>query len=230
MISVIIPTLNAAKGLAPTLAALVPAAADGLVREVIISDGGSSDQTLEIADAMGCRIIRGSRGRGQQLIAGALEARGPWLLFLHADTALSSGFEREVSAFMEQVDMSGEEKAAAFAFALDSFAWQARFLEMMVALRCVVFRLPYGDQGLLIRQSHYRRLGGYRPFPLLEDVDLVRRIGARDLKILRASALTSANRFEKDGYFRRSLRNLLLLFQYLRGRSPDAIAASYERR
>lgn len=227
MISVVIPTLDAAASLAQTLTALVPAAADGLVREVIISDGGSRDETLAIADAMGCTIIDGESGRGTQLAAGAAPARGPWLLFLHADTVPGPGWEREVEAFIERADKEGRDRAACFSFALDGFGWKARLLEGMVALRCLVFALPYGDQGLLIPLSHYRRLGGYRKVALMEDVDMVRRIGRRHLTILRTRAITSARRYESEGYMRRSLRNLSCLVLYHLGAPPEALARRY---
>ena len=120
MISVIIPTLNAQSGLAATLTALVPATVDGIVREVIVVDGGSTDRTAAIADEAGTRFVTRSGGRGYQLLAGAHRARFPWLLFLHADTVLQSGWEREATALMEAVD-SGKRPltAAAFRFALD---------------------------------------------------------------------------------------------------------------
>lgn len=230
MISVIVPTLNAANGLPATLSALVAAAAEGVVCDVIISDGGSQDQTLTIADAMGCCTVEGPRGRGLQLIAGANLARGPWLLFLHADTVLMPGWEREVIAFIERVEGQGVERAAYFSFALDSFAWQARVLENLVALRTWLFALPYGDQGILIRQSHYQRLGGFKSLPLMEDVDLVRRIGRTSLRGLRSTALTSAKRYEKDGYLSRSLHNLSCLLFYYLGVPADALVARYEKR
>ena len=119
MISVIIPTLNAADGLATTLTALVPGVVAGVIREVIVVDGGSTDRTLEIAEASGADIVRAERGRGQQLKAGAEVARSDWLLFLHADTALETGWADEVSAFMERVDTGNRPAtAAAFRFVL----------------------------------------------------------------------------------------------------------------
>ena len=230
MISVIIPTFNAGDGLAASLSALVPAASAGLIREVVVSDGGSQDHTLEIAEGMGCKIVQAERGRGSQLMAGAAAARGPWLLFLHADTVLSPGWDSEASNFMERADLNDKDIAGFFCFALDSYAWQARILEAVVWWRCLLFALPYGDQGLLLRQSHYRRLGGYHALPLMEDVDLVRRIGRRALMGLRSKAITSAQRYERDGYVKRSLRNLSCLLLYALGRPIASIVQRYEAR
>jgi rSAM/selenodomain-associated transferase 2 len=215
MISVVIPTLNSQAGLAGALASLVPAAVDGLVREVIIVDAGSSDQTAAIVDHAGARLISSERGRGKQLAAGAAQARFPWLLFLHADTALAAGWEREAVEFMARVD-TGERRpgAAAFRFALDDQGLRPRLLERLVAARCALLGLPYGDQGLLLPKRLYERVGGFRPLDLMEDVDLVRRLGARRISMLRAQALTSAERFQRDGYAQRSLRNLLCLTLY----------------
>jgi rSAM/selenodomain-associated transferase 2 len=215
MISAIIPTLNAERTLTSTLAALVPAAADGLIREAIVVDGGSSDDTTAIVDAAGADLVRGTSGRGSQLAAGARRARFPWLLFLHADTVLAPGWEHDATRFMERVDDGSTPlAAAAFRFALDDMGLKPRLLERLVALRCTALRLPYGDQGLLIPKRLYEEIGGYRPLPLMEDVDLVRRLGRRRLVMLRAPAVTSAERFRREGYARRSARNLLCLALY----------------
>jgi rSAM/selenodomain-associated transferase 2 len=215
MISVIIPTLNAQDGLAQTLAALVPAAVDGLVREVIVIDGGSSDATATIADEAGATFVVKSGGRGYQLMAGARRARFPWLLFLHADTVLEPEWEREVSLFMEAVDKGKRPlSAAAFRFALDDAGLRPRLLERLVAVRCALMRLPYGDQGLIMPQLLYREIGGYGSHPLMEDVDIVLRLGRRRLAMLRSRAVTSAVRYRRDGYLLRSLRNLLCLLLY----------------
>jgi rSAM/selenodomain-associated transferase 2 len=215
MISVIIPTLDAEDGLAQTLAALVPAAVDGLVREVIVIDGGSGDATAAIADEAGATFVERSGGRGYQLMAGARRARFPWLLFLHADTVLEPGWEREASAFMEAVDRGKRPMAAAaFRFALDDAGIRPRLLERLVAARCALLRLPYGDQGLLIPQPLYGEIGGYGSHPLMEDVDIALRLGRRRLAMLRSRAVTSAVRYRRDGYLVRSLRNLLCLALY----------------
>lgn len=216
MISVIIPTLNADDGLAACLTALIPAAVEGLVREVIVVDGGSSDRTLKIIEQSGAELVRSPPGRGEQLGTGAARARGPWLLFLHADTVLETGWEREVSALMERVDNGRRETtAASFRFALDDLGFWPRMVEAGVALRCALFRLPYGDQGLLIPKQLYQQVGGYSQLPLMEDVDLVRRIGRRRMMVLRSRAVTSAVRYQRDGYVRRSIRNLSCFTLYL---------------
>lgn len=212
MISVVIPTLNAEAHLARCLTALVPAAVDGVVREVVIVDGGSSDATAKIADDAGATFIKAERGRGQQLAAGAAAAKSRWLLFLHADTVLQPGWEEEVLHFMRDVDF-GERRAAAavFRFALNDTGFWAGYLQAMVRLRCGLFALPYGDQGLLISRQLYDAIGGYRPLTLMEDVELVRRLGRRRLAFLRARAVTSATRYRQGGYPLRMLRNLTCL-------------------
>lgn len=137
-------------------------------------DGGSTDDTRIIADAAGTQLIEAPRGRGSQLEAGARQARGNWLLFLHADTVLEHGWTDEVEAFIERVESGRRHQAAAFfRFALDDDGFMTRAMEMLVALRCQVFALPYGDQGMLISRQLYQRLGGFRSLPLMEDVDLV---------------------------------------------------------
>jgi len=218
MLAVIIPTLNAEQTLAATLTALIPATVDGLVCQVVIADGGSTDKTLEIADAAGATIITSEKGRGQQMCAGAEHAKHRWLLFLHADTVLDHGWEAEASKFMERVDKGHfKQSAAAFKFRLDDDGIRTNLMEAGVSLRCAALRLPYGDQGLLIPETLYREVGGYKKIPLLEDVDFVRRLGYRRLKMLRAGATTNAARFRREGYTLRVLRNWACLAMYATG-------------
>jgi rSAM/selenodomain-associated transferase 2 len=213
MISVVIPTLDAETCLPDTLSALIPATIDGLIREVIVVDAGSKDRTCEIADAAGAEVLSSSPNRGGQLRAGAARAKHPWLLFLHADTVLDAGWEREAAHFMERVD-TGRTKpaAAAFRFALDDEGVAPRCLESLVRLRCVVLRLPYGDQGLLLPRRLYDKVGGYRELPVMEDLDLVRRLGG--VRMLHARAVTSAQRYRRDGYLKRAFKNQLCLLLY----------------
>ena len=223
MISVVIPTLNASESLDATIRSLPRA----LVTEVIISDGGSADNTLDLARSHEARIVEGAAGRGGQLARGAAAARGDWLLFLHADTRLDEAAGQAMDRFMKR--HHSKEAAGYFRFSLDDVGAAARILEWGVSLRCRLFGLPYGDQGLLVCRAFYDWLGGYRPLPLMEDVDIARRIGRKRLKRLEADAVTSAERYRRGGYARRVIRNLSCLCLYLLGVSPDRIKSRYER-
>jgi rSAM/selenodomain-associated transferase 2 len=221
-ISVIIPTLDAAEEVPGALAAL---AGSGLLREIIVSDGGSRDDTVAIAAAAGARVVLGPRGRGIQLIAGAAAATGEWLLFLHADCRLAAGWERAAAEFIARP--GAPDSAGYFTFALDDPDPAARRLERIVAWRCRLLGLPYGDQGLLIARGLYDAVGGFAPIPLMEDVDLIRRLGRRRLAPIGAQAISSARRYRRDGYLRRPLRNLLCLSLYFAGVPPRRIERLY---
>lgn len=209
------PTLNAAGTLADALAACAPC-------RVVVADGGSTDETRTLAEAAGARVVRAPPGRGGQLAAGAAVADTPWLLFLHADTRLAPGWPDAVRAAMATPG-----RAAYARFTLDDPAPQARRLERLVAWRCRVLALPYGDQGLLISRALYEKVGGFRPLPLMEDVDLVRRLGRRRLTALPVDAVTSAARWRRDGWWRRSARNLGCLGLYFLGLPPVLIRRLY---
>jgi rSAM/selenodomain-associated transferase 2 len=221
-VSVVIPTLNAACELPATLAAL---ANTQLIREIIVADGGSSDDTVAIADAAGARIISARRGRGTQLAAGAAAVTGDWLLFLHADCRLAPGWQPAVEAFVAAPGAAG--RAGYFAFALDDASRAARRLERVVAWRCRALGLPYGDQGLLIARALYQAVGGFAALPLMEDVEFARRLGRRRLAPLGAPAHTSARRYRQEGYICRPLRNLVCLSLYFLGVPARHIARLY---
>ncbi len=223
MISVVIPTLNAQAGLAATLDAVQ--AGEVPVQEIIVSDGGSGDATIEIAARANCRVFRGPPGRGAQLGYGARQAHGSWLLFLHADTRLSRGWGDAASEFIHRTGT--ERRAAVFTFKLDDPTKPALLLEHIVALRGAALGLPYGDQGLLLSRGFYDELGGFSPLPIMEDVDFVRRIGRSRLETLAVPAVTSAERYRRDGYLFRMARNATCLLLYFIGVPAKSIARIY---
>ncbi len=223
MLSVVIPTLDAVATLEPVIRALKTA--DGLVGEIVVADGGSADGTVELARRCGARVGTCPRGRGPQLAAGAGTATQPWLLFLHADTHLHADWERETRRFI--ADPANAGRAAYFRLAFDDPARAARRVERYAAWRSRVLGLPYGDQGLLISRAFYDSIGGFRRIPIMEDVDLVRRMGRRRLVALDARAVTSAARYRRAGYLRRGRRNLMCLLLYFLGVPTGFIARLY---
>jgi rSAM/selenodomain-associated transferase 2/rSAM/selenodomain-associated transferase 1 len=222
-LSIVIPTLNAAANIGEAIGALAEARQTMQV-EIIVVDGGSDDDTCARAAAAGATVVTAPRGRGVQLATGAKRASGPWLLFLHADTTLAPSWSSAGRSFMRA---EGARKAAYFSFALDDAVSMARRIEALANWRARTFGLPYGDQGLLISREMYHALGGYRELPLMEDVDIVRRIGKKRLVELPVVAKTSAARYRRDGYIRRPLRNLSLLTLYFLGVSPRRLARLY---
>ena len=217
MLSVVIPTLNAAGTLGACLEHVAGAG------ELVVADGGSTDVTLAIAERQGARIVRSERGRGIQLGAGAQAASGDWLLFLHADTLLGQGWREAVKRHLSEAP----DAAASFELRLSDPAWQARLVERAVGIRVRLLGLPYGDQGLLVPRALYEAVGGYRPLPLMEDVDLVRRIGRRRLRPLGEPAWTSAARWQRDGWARRSARNLACLALWRLGMPAERVERLY---
>ncbi len=217
MLSVVIPTLDAADHLPACLERMK--AAD----EIIVVDGGSSDETVRLAEAAGVRLVVAPRGRGGQLRAGAEAARGDWLLFLHADTLPAPGWRETVTA--HQANAPG--KAGWFRLRIADRAWQARLIERAVAIRSRRLGLPYGDQGLLIARALYDSVGGYRSLPLMEDVAIVRQLGRSRLAMLDAEAWTSAERWRRDGWMSRSARNLACLTLFYLGVPAQRIARRY---
>ena len=224
-LDIVIPTLDAAATIARTLSAV--SAARGIWPcRIVVCDGGSTDDTAAIAHARGAQVITAPPGRGGQLAAGAAAGgKSDLLLFLHADTVLSPDWVAAAGQFMDGA-ASGD-RAGYFRLRFDSDSPRARTVERWAAWRCRNLGLPYGDQGLLIKRTFYDRVGGYRALPLMEDVDLVRRIGRQRLVALDAEAKTSAARYERDGWILRPLRNLFCLGLFALGMPPHLIARVY---
>jgi len=229
-VSVIIPTLNAQEGLRGCLAALQEGVDAGLIREIIISDGGSWDETLDIAAEASTTVVTGLPSRGGQLKLGGTKANGAWLLFLHADSWLEAGWAWEVKHHI-----ATETGAAAFHLSFrDPGVWgskpepaglRSRIVASWANFRSRKFGLPYGDQGLLVAYPHYQEVGGYDDIPLMEDVAIVRRL--KPVCLLQSRAHTGAERYSREGWFRQGAKNLILLTRYFLGVSPETLAKTY---
>lgn len=223
-LGIVIPALDAAPTVGATLESL-GAAGTTFDMDIVVVDGGSSDDTVAVAETQGARTIAAAPGRGGQLAAGAAEVAGDWLLFVHADTRLEGEWASVIADFMQAPENA--RRAGYFRLVLDDTARAARRLERTVAWRARLLGLPYGDQGLLLSRQLYDAVGGYRPLQLMEDVDLVRRIGRWRLAALPAAAHTSAARYRRSGYITRSARNLVCLTLYFLGVPPRALRRLY---
>lgn len=224
MLSVVIPTLNSQATLEATLAAVNGAPLAG---ELVVADGGSVDGTVALAVAKGAAIVAVAPSRGGQLAAGAERAGGDWLLFLHADSRLADGWQAIAGAFMAAPENA--RRAGYFRLRFDASGGGPRRVERLANWRARALGLPYGDQGLLIATAFYRALGGYRDMVLMEDVDLVRRIGRARLVELAADAVTGAGRYQRDGWWARPWRNLLCVALYFLGLPPRRLWRFYHK-
>lgn len=223
-LSVVIPVLNAAADLPAMAEALLPGLTDGLIAEMILSDGGSSDGIAEVAEALGAVLLTGPAGRGGQIARGVAAARKDWVLILHADTWLSADWPAAVVHHIhEHPDQAGWFRLR---FRADGVA--PRLVERGALLRARHLRLPYGDQGLLVSKSVLAQAGGIPDLPLMEDVALARQLKGR-LRELPAVAHTSAARYERDGWFKRATKNLTTLARYKLGADPAQLVKRYER-
>ena len=219
LVTVVTPVLGDADA-ARTLLRQIPATPDV---DIIIVDGGADPEIESIVTAHGRAMVRRTTsGRALQMNAGAAGAAGEWLLFLHADSALPPGWLPAMANLGDAV------AGGWFRFALDDAAWQARVIEQLVAWRVRHLRLPYGDQGLFVRRSVFQRLGGFRELPLLEDVEFVRRlVRAGRVVELPLTLRTSSRRWRRDGWFRRSTKNMAIVGLYLAGVPPARLARWY---
>ncbi len=226
LVSVVVPTLNAAGSLGPCLAALSTGLSAGLIRELVLADGGSSDRIEVLADATGAKLVGSRPGRGTQLASGAAAATGEWLLFLHADTILDDGWVRDVRSHIA----THPGKAGYFRLGYEEPGMGPRIVSIWANCRARWVGLPYGDQGLLVSRSLYLSCGGFPELPLMEDVAIIRRIGRDRLRMLGSRATTDFGRYRREGWVIRGARNLFCLAMYFLGVSPERIAAIYRGR
>lgn len=209
-ITIIIPTLKMDDDLERLL--------DQLPDDVIIVNGGTQTYSLSKHNIINC-----NPGRGLQLKTGAQFAKGDWLFFLHADSKLTRGWMQELVRHME----THASKAFAFRLQFDDQGFFPRLLEYWVRIRCWAFALSYGDQGLFISRTLYDQVGGYHEMPLMEDVDIIKRIGRARLRVGEHAIITSAEKYNKHGYLFRMIRNGFCLLLYKLGVNPATIKKFY---
>lgn len=219
-LSVIIPTLNEAEHVTQAIQSAWSCGA----AEVIVADGASSDDTTILAERQAAKVIPAPRGRARQQNAAAQNAKGDFLLFLHADNRLDS-------ACGPQIDRFGDHRgfvAAAFRQRIEAEGWTYRLLERGNAARVRWLRRPYGDQGILIGRDDFARLGGFPDVGIMEDVLFMRKVRKLGRIVLLPGPLyVSGRRWQKHGVFRQTLRNWMLLSAFALGASPDALARFY---
>ena len=225
LVSIVIPVLRDTTQLSELLATLQSEAALDSC-EVVVANGDAADDSIgQLRDLYPfVQWVTSESGRGQQMNAGAAVASGRWLLFLHADVRLDQRWK----TILQEADARSVVVGGAFAFSIASSHWAARVIEKGVSVRVRWFRLPYGDQAFFVRRNVFDRLGGYATLPLMEDVDLVRRLGAvGELWFPGVPVYVSARRWEKDGWWRRTTSNLCLAVLYFLGVSPRRLASWY---
>lgn len=221
-ISIIIPALNEAGSIGNVLAELreIP----GI--ELFVVDGGSNDNTVELAKSLGVRVLSAPAGKANQMNAGAQAAQGDILLFLHSDTKLVPGFESQVRKALARPGVS----AGAFALSIDARGFDLRMIEWLVNLRSRVMQMPYGDQGIFVTADMFFAVGGFPSQPIMEDFELVRKLKKRGrIAILPLRASTSARRWRKLGVLRTTYINQAIIIRYLLGANPEKLADWYRR-
>jgi hypothetical protein len=184
MLSVIIATDESERALVATLAALVPGATAGAIREVIVADKGSRDQTAEVADVAGCRLLVSPSALAGRLRAAAALARASWLMFLRPGIVLDPSWIPETMRFIEAPELFRESERRAAVFG----AGPGRASPLIVALRAPLLRRPRPEQGLIIPKQLYDSLGGHRDSVADGETDLLRRLGRRRIVVLRTPA------------------------------------------
>ncbi len=194
--------------------------------EVIVVDGGSQDDTVEIAQSLGVKVISSSPGRAAQMNAGAIAASGEILLFLHADTRLPDGFDIMIRTTLQQPGTV----AGAFALRIDASILSLRWVEWGVNWRSRFCQMPYGDQAIFLTKQVFQQIGSFPELPIMEDFELMRRLRSTGkIVIIPVPVVTSARRWLQKGVFKTTLLNQIVIIAYLLGISPKRLHSWYRR-
>jgi rSAM/selenodomain-associated transferase 2 len=221
-ISIIIPAINEAGNIKKAIATT-----QGSINiEVIVVDGGSSDDTVAIAQSLNVKVISSSPGRAMQMNAGAVAASGEILLFLHADTLLPAGFDEMICTALQQPGTV----AGAFKLRIDAPLLSLRCVEWGVNVRSHFYQMPYGDQAIFSQKAVFQQIGGFPELPIMEDFELMRRLKRIGrIVIILTPVVTSARRWLQKGVFKTTLLNQIVIIAYLLGVSPERICRWYRR-
>ena len=224
-ISIIIPTINEANNLPLLLSDLSSIQKEG---EIIIVDCGSEDKTIDIANIYGAKVcISKEKNRGLQLDLGAKNSKGEWLIFLHADTRLNHDWFIKINSFLK----GNKNSIYYFKFKINNKKIIYRVLEILVNLRSKYFKLPYGDQGLIMHRNIYFKNNGFRKIPLMEDVDFLRRFNnKKDLKQLNSPIFISSRKWERTNICLQALKNWNFRRRWLKGESTKSIYSDYYKK
>jgi rSAM/selenodomain-associated transferase 2 len=194
--------------------------------ETIVVDGGSEDETGKLAAALGAQVFSSPRGRSKQMNLAASKASGEILLFLHADTHLPENFQEHVVSALRCSKVAG----GAFQLVIRGSSISLRLIELGVNIRSRLLKIPYGDQAIFLRTETFKRLNGFKEMQIMEDLDLVRRLGkVGRIAIVNASVVTSARRWNQVGILKTTLINQIAVASYFAGVSPARIACFYRR-
>ena len=224
-LGVVVPTLNEATYVPALLGDLAELS---FAAQVVVSDGGSTDATRRLARERGAEVVLARRGRAHQMNAGARVLSTRWLLFLHADSRLPA---RARECLTDRLSDDSERDPAYFRFAFEGNGWFFRCVELGQFFRERIGRLPYGDQGLLVRREDFEAVGGFPEIPVLEDVAILRALRARGpVRRLQAHLPTSPRRYREEGRGRALLRNVAVLGMTLAGVRPERLARLHPAR
>ncbi|MBT3938467.1 MAG: glycosyltransferase [Pelagibacterales bacterium] len=223
-VTIVIPTYNSERTINNTLNILTK-----IFKNIIVVDGQSKDLTRKICNKYNTKLFTlKNNNRGIQLNLGSKKVFTNWILFLHADSILENTAIEEIEKFISSDE--NKYKAATFKLKFDQVNIYAFLLSKVVTFRSKYFKLPYGDQGLLISKAFYNKIGGYKNLPIMEDVEIIRNVGFRNIKILNSYIITDSIRYKSAGWLIRPFINLYCLTLYLLGFNIKIINKIYTRK